>query len=144
MKRRLIIKIVTSSEKLTNFLGFKLNGYHKAREETAKRREEQRKKDEDELYALKRAKETLKQKKRDGLVPYTFSEKIGNAIVNGAVATGKALGHFFLARTEKVGKGTFKVVTGLGVVWETLKSMKEGVCPFVEFIEDEVNDEEPE
>lgn len=138
----LTIKIVTSSTRLTNFLGFKLNGYQKARRDNSKRREELKRKQEEELLATKRAKETLKQKKKDGLIPYTFPEKIRNVVIRGLTVTGKALGTLLLAKTKKVGKGTFKVVTGLGVVWETLKAIKQGVCPLVEFIDDEDNAKE--
>ena len=56
----------------------------------------------------------------------------------------KPLGNLLLAKTKKVGKSSFKVMTGLGVLWETLKAMKEGVCPFVEFIEEDSAEEASE
>ena len=40
-------------------------------------------------------------------------------------------------RTAKIHGGSVKVMGGLGVVWQTLKSIKQGICPFVEFVNEE-------
>lgn len=136
------IKIAMSSEKLRKFLGFKLNGYHKARGDLAQRRKDFADLLEQEKAKLKQEKETIKQKKVDGEIPYTFWEKIGNGLFNAMVAIVGWLGEFFIARTKNVQGGTYKVVTGFGVVWETLKALKQGVCPLIEFVDEDEDDTE--
>lgn len=132
----IVVKLITSSEKLMTFLGFKLNGYHKAREESATRRAElQRLHDieEQKRYAEERE---IKRKKANGEIPYTPWESFVIGIGKCFVKIGECLAHFFLARTKNVKGGTYKVMSGMGVVWETVKSLKEGVCPFVEFVDE--------
>jgi hypothetical protein len=124
------------------FLGFKINGYHKARSDNAMRREELRRLADIENRKLQDERRESRRKKIDGEIPYSFLEKI----VNGCEAVGIIFinwcSEFFIARTKNVKGGTYKVVTGFGVIWETMKSLYHGVCPLVEFVdEDEEEDE---
>jgi len=141
----LVIKLVVASEKLCNFFGFRLNGYQKARSENAKRREELKEQERARRLKLKEEKEELDHKKAVGEIPYTLTERMINALGRGVVATIDWCGEFFVARTKNVAGGSVKVMSGFGVLWMTLKSLKHGVCPFVEFIEDDdVVEEESE
>jgi ABC-type multidrug transport system fused ATPase/permease subunit len=135
------VKIVTSSEKLMQFLGFKINGYHKARSDNAARREELQRLANIEALKLKKEKEERKQKKADGEIPYSLLEKIVNGLEVAGVAFINWCGEFFVARTKNVKGGTYKVCTGFGVLWETCKSLYHGVCPFVEFVNEDEEEE---
>ena len=139
----IFIKAITSSEKLMEFFGFKINGYHKARAENAKRREELQRIANEEAAKMKAKREELKRKKADGEVPYTIFERMINALEIAGIAFIEWCGEFFVAKTKNVKGGTYKVCTGFGVLWETLGGLYRGVCPFVEFVnENEEEDEE--
>ena len=138
------VKIVISSEKLRQFLGFKLNGYHKARSDNAIRREGLRRLADIEKKKLQGEKRERKQKKDDGEIPYSLLEKVVNGFESVGVSCINWCGEFFVARTKNVKGGTYKVVTGFGVIWETLKSLYHGVCPLVEFVDEDEEEKEEE
>ncbi len=133
----IFIKLLTASERITNFFGFKLNGYQAARAENYKRREELNQIRADQALAAKLAKDELRRKKAAGEVPYTLTERIVIALGKALLAFFKWCGEFLIARTKNVKGGSVKMVSGLGVFWLTMKAMKEGVCPLVEFVEEE-------
>ena len=45
--------------------------------------------------------------------------------------------YIFFAKTAQVKGGTFKIMGGFSLLWNLLMSIKDGVCPFVEFIDEE-------
>jgi len=138
----LLIKLITASEKMTNFFGFKLNGYQRARALNTKRRDELEKIREEEYLKEKKEREELKRKKAAGEIPYTLSERISMAIGRKLLAFFKWCGEFLIARTKNVKGGSVKMVSGLGVFWLTLTAVKEGVCPLVEFVKEDDEIEE--
>ncbi len=138
----IMLKIITASDRLMEFLGFQLNGYHKARTEISNRRAENKKKREEALQKLKEARWDMERKKENGEVPYTLGERFRKWAGKTFKAGGEKLGEFFVARSKNVGNGTVKVVSGFGVVWLTLKAFKQGICPLVEFVDEERFNEE--
>lgn len=126
------IKLIGSSKTLTDFFGFKINGYQKARQNNSKRREELKKIRQKNRMAYCIEKDILREKKEKGEIPYTLMEKTRIVIKKFL----KYLGNKFISKTQTVKGGTFKVVSGLGLIWEMVKSIKHGICPIVEFIDE--------
>lgn len=135
-----IIKIISSSEKIKTFLGFKVNGYQKAREDNTKRREVLKEQREKELEENRKKREELREKKEKGEIPYTLLEKTIMFLWKSTCFIFSTLYNFFVARTKNVKGGSYRVMTGFGVIYETIKGIKQGVCPIVEFVDE--NDEE--
>ena len=131
-----VVKIVSSSKTLTNFFGFKLNGYQAARKDNKKRRKDLAQLNNERMWELQKEKEELQKAKARGKVPYSIRERISMFFGRMFLAIGRGLSHFFVARTKTVKGGSYRVMTGFGVIWETLKSLKQGVCPIVEIVDE--------
>lgn len=141
----IMIKLFTASEKVMDFLGFRLNGYHEARKASASRKAENKRKREEALEKLRLARWEVKRQKAAGEIPYTIGERFKKWSGKVCAAGVKHLGEFFVAKTKNIGNGSVKVISGFGVVWLTLKSIKQGICPLVEFVDgEEFDKEEPE
>jgi len=140
----LLVKIALSIDKVNQFIMFKINGFHGAREENKERRDlliEERNKIRKEM--MKNRKE-LEEKKRKGEIPYTRGEIIAmtleNALRKFSLSIVRVMGIIYsslFSKTKQVGSGTVKVLGVFGILWNIIKSIKEGVCPFLEFIEEE-------
>ncbi len=112
----IMIKIVTTVDCIREFLEFKLNGFQKAREKNKKRREK-----------------IIEQKKKTELSPFEkFIKKSLNSISNFFKFIGKKITH----KTIEIKETRYKVMNVFGLLWNVLKSIKEGICPFVDFIDE--------
>lgn len=125
--------LIRISKSVSDFLGFKINGFHKAKEDSLERREKIRKLKLERRKRLERLKNEredrlweIKRKKENGEIPYSIIERFGQWIKR-----------ITISRTAKVKGTSVQVMSGLGVLWETLKSIKHGICPFVEFVNEE-------
>lgn len=130
----IIVRIFAASETLSGFISFRLNGYYKARTENAKRREEIKEQYEKEKQKRLEEREKIRLQKLTGKIPYTLLEKAILGIVKILKIIFEGLYGFFIARTKNAKGGTVKVMGVLGILIEALKSIKYGICPFVEFI----------
>lgn len=132
-----LFKAALAIEPIKDFFGFKINGFQKAKEEAIKRRKEIAIQLEIEEENKRKEKEKIREMKDRGEIPFSFLEKAGMAINESFVKFGSWFKRTAFEKKAKVKGGNVKIMSGLGVVWETLKSFKQGVCPFVEFIDAE-------
>ncbi len=145
----ILVKVALSIEAIGNFFGFKINGFQKARADAAIRREEikrvkreaylkmleEKARREEELKRILRAKEL-------GEIPYTFLEKLAIRFHNSCESFAKWFIEQTYERTAQVKGNSVKVIGVLGLIWETIVSLYHGVCPFVQFVEEEDLEEE--
>ena len=129
----ILTKVMLSIESIRNFFGFKINGFHKARKSAKERKEEL----EDIKLKLYEEKMLLKRKKESGEIPPTAFEKSLSAFHRKMCGFFQRFKEKSFEKTAKVKGGTVIVIGGIGLVWQTIKSIKNGVCPFVEFIDEE-------
>ena len=134
-----MIKLAASSEKVMQFFGFKINGYHQAREENEKRRKELEIEHKKLMDKLKKEREDLRFKKMRGEIPYSLTEKI----IIGIGSCFKSLFRWIYSKSVNVGGGTYRMIGSGGVIWETLRGIKNGVCPLVEFIDENDTENDP-
>ena len=113
----IITKILMSSKTISNFLLFKINGFHQARKDNSGRREKR-----------KNLKAEIKYKKKSGEIYYYLH----NNFILYIITKFKNI----FGRTTKIKESTFHMVSFMGVIWETIKGIKYGICPFVEFIDE--------
>jgi len=140
----IIVKIFAASSTLSGFISFRLNGYYKARTENAKRRKKRAEQYKEEAQKDREEREKIRLQKSTGEIPYTMLEKIVLMISKILKVAFKGLYGFFVSRTKNVKGGTFKVMGVFGLFIETLKSIKYGICPFVEFISNDDIDDKTE
>ena len=110
-------------KRIIKFLSLKFNGFQKAREEAIARRTE-----EDIAIRKKRIyehKETLCEKReRDYFILF-------KKFYSGTKE------FLFTGKEKEYNNRKFLVLGFFPLVWKTLLSIKEGICPFIEFIDDE-------
>ncbi len=112
----IMIKIVTTVDFIREFLEFKLNGFQKAREKNKERREK-----------------IKERKEKTELSP--FEKFIKNCLIKISKFF-KFIGKKITHRTTKIGTTGYKIMNVFGILWNTLKSIKKGICPFVDFIDE--------
>lgn len=135
-----IISVLSHSKKFKEFLAFKLNGFQKAKEENAKRREKLAKELEKKREADRLISKAVRKAKEAGEIPYSLSEKVGMWFSKRM----KSLKDKFVSKEVDVKGKKFKKVMSLGVIWHTIVSLYRGVCPLVKVIdEDQDPDNEP-
>lgn len=118
------------TKKIRDWLSFKFNGFQKAREESTVRKEEKKKEKEEILasnkicphFSFKDNKVFSSIGKKWGKVKSLFVGK--KVIVNTKVK-------------DKVKERKFKLMSGISILWELLKSVKSGICPMVELVDDD-------
>ena len=122
----IFVKIMISTEKARTFFGFKINGFHKARESSEIRREQRKR---------------IKENKR---VELTVFDKMLNRIGNFIKSIYDfVIGVLFAKTSKKVRGGSVKVLGIFGLLWELMMGLKDGVCPIIEFVnEDDIKDKE--
>jgi len=147
----ILVKIALSIDKVNQFIMFKINGFHSARsknkarrDEICKKRVEEQKEREEIRKALQKEREEIANKKATGKIEYTVVEKIEIFLAKicskffiGLWNIVKTIFGFLFSRTKQVGNGTVKVMGIFSLLWNVLVSIKQGVCPFVEFVEEE-------
>lgn len=99
---------------------FKLNGFQQAHKENVDRR----------------AKEVVEGIKN---IPASESKK-PNKCIEFVFKWSEKIYEIFTGKLTKVGKESYKVVGGIGIVWTMVKAFLEEVCPFVEFIDDSLKE----
>jgi hypothetical protein len=141
----LLVKFATDSNSMRDFLGFKINGFVEARKEAADRREKMLEEKRRLRWELRREKDELDELKEKGEVAYTSSEKFAIALGDKCLKIKDWIVHNCFERTVKVKDGitggvkggSYKVIGTMSLIWNTLKSIKDGVCPFVEFVDED-------
>ena len=126
----LLIKLALTVEPVRDFIDFKLNGFHKARKEADQRRKER-------LAQKKKEKYELIQKRLNEEIEHTIIEKIFIAIWAGICATYKGISNTLFISEKKVSNGTVQVLGIFGLLWKTLMSIKNGICPLVDFVSED-------
>ena len=138
-----IVKISLSFKLIRDFLGFKINGFHKARKDSEKRRREMKKIREEirwerskKLEKIKNQKNIIKEKKASGEIPLTYAEKLVLTFTDNLIKYGRGIKRTIIHRTAQVKGGSVKVMGVFGLLFEVIKSIKDGVCPFIEFVDE--------
>ncbi len=139
-----VVKTAFMSQAVKDFFGFKVNGFQEARSQASKRRKIESDRREQEKWDREEELKRIQRLKDIGEIPLSGYEKFCEKFIDCIVAFIDWFKSAAVSRTAKVKGGSVKVMSGLGVAWETLKSIKDGVCPFVQFVDEEDIDKEEE
>lgn len=121
----IFVKLAMAIDSVKDFIIFKINGFHKARETIIENRQ-----------VAQEKRQEYREKKKAGEIELIWIEKVIIFIVNG-------IKKFFIFLKEKlynkkvvIKNQRYKVMGFFSLCWQILKSTYHGVCPMVNFIDE--------